>query len=208
MYPKNYENKYTTIQCIKLYCPRFGLSTFCMSTFLVGRCFDMSTFWLGLVCRRFGLSTFWSVDVSVCRRFGLLMFWYVDVLVCRRFSLSTFRFLDVLTSYTYKRVHFDTPNPFYPSALRAGGVLSSRVGGRAGGCQTCGTHISVTAWWIFSIRSSVELSRPVVVHRHDHLPICPKWACPWPKNLSNLVQIGSRLCGTHISETAGWIDPI
>ena len=83
-----------------------------------------------------------------------------------------------------------------------------RAGGRAGGCQTCGTHISVTAWWIFSIRSSVELSRPVVVHRHGHLPICPKWACPWPKNLSNLVQIGSRLCGTHISETAGWIDPI
>ena len=123
MYPKNYENKYTTMQCTKLYCPRFGLSTFCMSTFLVGRCFDMSTFWLGLVCRRFGLSTFWSVDVSVCRRFGLLMFWYVDVLVCRRFSLSTFwsvdisvsqcfglstfwlstfRFLDVLTSYLQK----------------------------------------------------------------------------------------------------------
>ena len=123
MYPKNYENKYTTIQCTKLYCPRFGLSTFYMSTFLVSRCFDMSTFWLGLVCRRFGLSTFWSVDVSVCRRFGLLMFWYVDVLVCRRFSLSTFwsvdisvsqcfglstfwlstfRFLDVLTSYLQK----------------------------------------------------------------------------------------------------------
>ena len=40
---------------------------------------------------------------------------------------------------------------FYPSALRAGGVLSSRFG-RAGGCQTCGTHIFVTAWWIFSIR--------------------------------------------------------
>ena len=104
---------------------------------------------------------------------------------------------------------------FYPSALRAGGVLSSRsgrpggrAGGWAGGCQTCGTHISVTAWWIFSIRSSVELYRPVVVHRRGHLPICPKWACPWPKNLSNLVQIGSRLCGTHISETAGWIDPI
>ena len=104
---------------------------------------------------------------------------------------------------------------FLPLSPPAGGVLSSRsgraggwVGGRAGGCQTCGTHISVTAWWIFSIRSSVELSRPVVVHRHGHLPICPKWACPWPKNLSNLVQIGSRLCGTHISETAWWIDPI
>ena len=63
--------------------------------------------------------------------------------------------------------------------------------------------INVTAWRIFSIRSSVELSRPVVVH--CHLPICPIWACPWAKNLSNLPQIGSRLCGTHISETAGWI---
>ena len=100
---------------------------------------------------------------------------------------------------------------FYPSALRAGGVLSSRSGrsgGRAGGCQTCGTHISVTAWWIFSVRSSMELSRPVVVHCHAHLPICPIWACPWAENLSNLPQIGSRLCGSHISETAGWIYPI
>ena len=112
---------------------------------------------------------------------------------------------------------------FYPSALRAGGVLSSRSGraggraggrvggrpgGRAGGCQTCGTHISVTAWWIFSIRSSVELSRPVGVHCYGHMPICPIWACPWAKNLSNLPQIGSRLCGSHISETAGWIYPI
>ena len=40
----------------------------------------------------------------------------------------------------------------------------------AGGCQTCRTHISVTAWWIFSIRNSVELSRSVVVHCHAHLP--------------------------------------
>ena len=100
---------------------------------------------------------------------------------------------------------------FYPSALRAGGVLSSRfgrAGGRVGGCQTCGTHISVTAWRIFSIRSSEELSRPVVVHCYGHLPICPIWACPWAKNLSNFPQIGSRLCGTHIFETAGWICPI
>ena len=56
---------------------------------------------------------------------------------------------------------------------------------RAGGCQTCGTHISVTAWRIFSIRSSMELSRPVVVQCHGHLPICPIWVCPWAKNLSN-----------------------
>ena len=110
-----------------------------------------------------------------------------------------------------KRVLHVLRNTFYPSALRAGGVLSSRfgrAGGRAGGCQTCGTHISVTAWRIFSIRSSMELSRPVVVHCHGNLPICPIWACPWAKNLSNLPQIGSKLCGTHISETAGWIYPI
>ena len=78
---------------------------------------------------------------------------------------------------------------FYPSALRAGGVLSSwsgRAGGWAGGCQTCGTHISVTAWWIFSVRSSMELSRPVVVHWHAHTPICPIWACPWAKKLVKL----------------------
>ena len=92
--------------------------------------------------------------------------------------------------------------------VRAGGRADWRAGGRAGGCQTCGTHISVTAWWIFSVRSSIELSRPVVVHCHAHLPICPIWACPWAENLSNLPQIGSRLCGSHISETAGWIYPI
>ena len=68
-----------------------------------------------------------------------------------------------------------------------------RLVGRSGGCQTCGTHISVTAWRIFSIRSSVELSRPLVVHCHVYLPICPIWACPWAQNLSNLSQIGSRL---------------
>ena len=58
---------------------------------------------------------------------------------------------------------------FYPSALRAGRVLSSRSG-RAGGCQTCGTHISVTVWWIFSIRSSVELSRCALSRSYAHLP--------------------------------------
>ena len=102
----------------------------------------------------------------------------------------------------------EMPEHFLPLSPPAGGVLSSgsgRAGGWAGGCQTCGTHISVTAWWIFSIRSSVELSRPLVVHCHGHLPICPIWACPWAKNLSNLPQIGSRLCGSHISETARWM---
>ena len=97
--------------------------------------------------------------------------------------------------------------PLSPPGWR-GIVVTVRAGGRAGGCQTCGTHISVAAWWIFSVRSSMELSRPLVVHCHAHLPICPIWASPWAKNLSNLPQIGSRLCGSHISETAGWIYPI
>ena len=72
---------------------------------------------------------------------------------------------------------------FYPSALRAGGVLSSRSGravGRSGGCQIRGTHFSVTAWRIFSIKSFVELSRPLVA------ALGPDFA-------------------EHIFETAGWI---
>ena len=68
---------YNGIQCAKINCRRFGLSTF---WFVDG----------------FGLSTFWFVDVLVCRRFGLSTFCFVDVAVCRRFGLSTFRFVDVL----------------------------------------------------------------------------------------------------------------
>ena len=98
--------------------------------------------------------------------------------------------------------------PLSPRGWR-GIVIMVRVGGgRAGGCQNCGTHMSVTVWRIFSIRSSLVFSRPVVVHCYSHLLICPIWACPWAKNLSNSGQIGSRLCGTHLSETAGWIYPI
>ena len=40
---------------------------------------------------------------------------------------------------------------------------------RAGGCQTCGTHISVTTCRILSVWSSVELFRAVVVHCYAHL---------------------------------------
>ena len=106
-------------------CWRFVCQRFWSVDVLVFRRFG-----LVLVCRRFGLSMFWYVDVSVCRRFGLLMFWYVDVLGCRRFSfgLSTFRYVSVsvcrrfgcrrfgMSTFwpvTYKRVHFDTPNPVY-----------------------------------------------------------------------------------------------
>ena len=138
-----------------------------------------------------------------------------DACLCFIPLFTVARAADIMYVHTWDYSHImhrgQMQMGFYPSALRAGGVLSSRsgrAGGRAGGCQTCGNHISVTAWWIFSIRSSVELSRPVGVHCHGHMPICPIQACPWAKNLSNLPQIGSRLCGTHISETAGWIYPI
>ena len=56
-------------------------------------------------------------------------------------------------------------------------LTNGRVVGRAGGCQNCRAHISVTAWRIFSVPNSVELSRPVVMHCYGHLPICPIWAC-------------------------------
>ena len=109
--------------------------------------------------------------------------------------------------------------PLSPSGWR-GIVVTVRAGGRAGGCQTCGTHISVTAWRIFSIRSSVELSRPVVVHCHGHLPMRYStfkiW--PWKSKVKAMVEVkvqshkvgvtSYRLCGTHISETAGSIYPI
>ena len=103
VHPKNYENKYTTIQCTKLYSPRFGLSTFCMSTFwsvdvLVFRHFGLVWFVDVLVCRYFGLSTFRSVDALVCWCFGMSTFWFVAalVLVCPHFGMSVFRFVDVL----------------------------------------------------------------------------------------------------------------
>ena len=48
--------------------------------------------------------------------------------------------------------------------------------------RLCGTHIPKTAWRIYSIRSSIGLSWPVVVQQHGHLPIRPLWACPWAKN--------------------------
>ena len=153
--------------------------------------------------------------------------------------------------------HLLIPQPC-PSGLE--GYCCHGPGGWVGGCQTCRIHISVTAWWVFSFRSSVELSRPVVVHCHGHLPHMglpmhiPKscqiwhklgpdfverrflkplygfspfkalWTCldlsvctviiikPFaPHGLAHgpkFVKGGStwtRLCGSHFSETAGWI---
>ena len=73
---------------------------------------------------------------------------------------------------------------FTPQPCGLEGYCRHGPGGRASDCQIC-----------------VTLS-------YGHLPICFTYACPWSKNLSNLPQIGSIFCGTHISETAGWIYPI
>ena len=130
MYPKNYENKYTTIQCTVnvSVCRRFVCQRFWSVDVLVCRRFGLVWFVDVLVCRRFGLSTFRSVDALVCWCFGMSTFWFVDVLVFRRFGQSTFRYVSVSVSrrfgcrrfglstfwpVTYKRVHFDTPNPVY-----------------------------------------------------------------------------------------------
>ena len=95
--------------------------------------------------------------------------------------------------------------PLSPPGWR-GIVVTVRVGGRLPNLRN--PYLCNRAWRIFSIRSSVALSRPVGVHCHGHMPIGLIWACLWAKNLLNLQRIGSRLCGRHISETAGWIYPI
>ena len=110
---------------------------------------------------------------------------------------------------TYLHKHYDIPTSFIASRtaplhfcfvphilhtflpLSSPGWRGIVVTVGAGGCQTCGTHISVTAGRIFSIRSCEELSRPLIVHCHGHLPICPIWLYHGPKHVefvTNWVQ--------------------
>ena len=102
----------------------------------------------------------------------------------------------------------------YLTVLRAGGVLPIcpiwvPMDQKLDKSGTSGVQNSFTkpiyAAEIYSIQSFVELSGHAVVQRHINLPICPIWTCPWAENLSNQVPLGSRLCGTHIPETAWWI---
>ena len=130
VHPKNYENKYRTIQCTRLsihvsVCRRFVCQRFWSVDVLVFRRFGLVWFVDVLVCRCFGLSTFRSVDALVCWCFGMSTFWFVAalVLVCRHFGMSVFRFVDVygcrrfgMSTFwpvTYKRVHCVTPNHVY-----------------------------------------------------------------------------------------------
>ena len=147
----------------------------------------------------------------------------LKILLCCKFSNDIWRWQNWLSSVAVTHLQndlrcqgstlppysYDFPERFvrhrdlhfYPSALQAGGVLSSWSGRLLDlrDPYLCNRLMDF-------LRSKIcQLSRPVIVHSHGHLPICPIWACPWTKNLSNLAQIGSRLCRKQISGTAGWI---
>ena len=51
----------------------------------------------------------------------------------------------------------------------------------------------------------MDLSRPVVVHCHSYLPICPTWVCPSAKNLSNQAALGPDFAEPISLEPLGWI---
>ena len=63
-----------------------------------------------------------------------------------------------------------------------------------------------TLWnhWTELLRSSMELSRPVVVQRHNYLPICPIWTWPWagtlPSSKSGPVALH---CNSHLPMPMG-----
>ena len=56
--------------------------------------------------------------------------------------------------------------------LKAGGRTDGQAAGRVGGRLDFMMHFSESAGQIFSIQSSMELSRPEVVQCHSHLPMC------------------------------------
>ena len=91
----------------------------------------------------------------------LLSFFQVHSPIQLLVNVWKFLFQTLFSTYFMKLHNFCSV--FTPQPFGLEGYCRHGSGGRAGGCQTCGTHISVTAWQILSIRSSVELSRPVDV---------------------------------------------
>ena len=101
----------------------------------------------------------------------------------------------------------DIANSILPLSLsRLEGYCCYGPGRQAGGYQTCWTHTSVTAWWIFSVPSSVELSRPVVVHSWSFAHL-PHMGLPMGQKLVKFATNWFQILG-NTSETAGWIYPI
>ena len=143
VHPKNYENKYTTIQCTNLYCPRFGLSTIWCVDVLDCRCFGMSTF---LVC--FGLSTFWSVDVLD-----------VDVMVCQRFNQSPTNG-STLTHQSLVINMVIIMQTTYPNGFHIPRIMKTST--RLYSVPTCTVHVSVCRRFGVSTFRTVD----VLVCRH------------------------------------------
>ena len=65
--------------------------------------------------------------------------------------------------------------PFAPYVL----VHRAKTNLEPAGATLCGSHISDTTGRIYSVWSSMDLPRFVVVQRHGNLPMWPRWACPW-----------------------------
>ena len=61
----------------------------------------------------------------------------------------------------FSRSNFDHGLPMGQKLVKSGSTWA----------RHCGTHISETPGWIYTIRSSMELSRPVVVQHHGHLTL-------------------------------------
>ena len=105
---------------------------------------------------------------------------------------------------------------FYPSALPswrgivvtvgAGGRVSRRPTGQLPDLRNPYLCNSSMGFLYLKFCGIVWACSCVLSWSFAHLPLI--WACPWAKNLSNLPQMWSRLCRTHISETAEWIYPI
>ena len=73
------------------------------------------------------------------------------------------------------------------------------------GSRLCGMHISETDGRIYFVRSSMGLSRYIVLESHCHFSCM---GLPIRKKSSNRVLMRPRLCGVHISETTQWISSI
>ena len=97
---------------------------------------------------------------------------FTDKLLLSKARVNSFFAIQFQFQYMYHDCQFQFLFTPQPSGLE--GYCCHGPGGRAA-AKLVELISLVTARQIFSIRSSVELSKPVVVHRHDHLPIGPIW---------------------------------
>ena len=161
---------------------------------------DMVTFTLVIWLNESNVILYFSCDDTLwCMFCGSADIMCVLCLVC-----SWSIFIDWLNGGKVKWLNY-----WDIKSIWWGWLLSCRFRQAGRWSRFWGSYISETAGGIvFNIQSFMELSTPVVVQHHEHLPFYLIWACPWAKHLSNQVPVGSRLWGTHICEIAGGVFPI